>query len=73
MSKETSIGRGPAHGSNENHDGDARNTTMGESVSQDEPPVGNALLNEAAPDVPADVPGKSTPSGHGKDSESSKG
>lgn len=27
MSKETSIGRGPAHGSNENNDGDARHTT----------------------------------------------
>jgi hypothetical protein len=57
MSKETSIGRGPAHGSNENHDGDPRHTTMGESVSQDEPPVGNELLDGAATDVPAGVPG----------------
>ncbi len=46
-----SIGRGPAHGSNENHDGDPRNKTLGEGVSQDEAPAGNDLLDKAAPDV----------------------
>ena len=55
MSNDTSIGRGPAHGSNENHDGDPRNKTMGEKVSQDEPPAGNELI-EDTPDVPADAP-----------------
>ncbi|HWI82448.1 hypothetical protein [Ramlibacter sp.] len=53
----TSIGRGPAHGSNENHDGDPRNKTLGEGVSQDEPPAGNDALEGAAPDLPAGVPG----------------
>jgi len=57
MSNDTSIGRGPAHGSNENHDGDPRSKTLGEKASQDEPPVGNELVDEAAPDVPAGVPG----------------
>jgi hypothetical protein len=57
MSNSTSIGRGPAHGSNENHDGDPRNKTLGEKASQDEPPVGGELMDEAAPDVPAGVPG----------------
>lgn len=53
----TSIGRGPAHGSNENHDGDPRSKTLGEKVSQDEPPIGNDLIDEVAPDLPAGVPG----------------
>jgi len=53
----TSIGRGPAHGSNENHDGDPRNKTLGETASQDEPPVGSDLIDEAAPEVPAGVAG----------------
>jgi hypothetical protein len=52
----TSIGRGPASGGNENHDGDPRHTTLGEAVQQ-EPPSGNEFLDQAAPDVPADVPG----------------
>ena len=38
----TSIGRGPASGGNENHDGDPRNTTLGEAVKQ-EPPAGNEI------------------------------
>lgn len=50
----TSIGRGPASGGNENHDGDPRHTTLGEAVTQ-EPPAGNDL-EQAAPEVPADVP-----------------
>jgi hypothetical protein len=53
----TSIGRGPAHGSNENHDGDPRHKTLGEAVSQEEPPTGNDVLEDAAPDVPAGVTG----------------
>ncbi|MBA2963154.1 MULTISPECIES: hypothetical protein [Ramlibacter] len=53
----TSIGRGPAHGSNENHDGDPTHTTMGEGASQDDAPAGNDLLGQAAPDMPAGVKG----------------
>jgi hypothetical protein len=53
----TSIGRGPAHGSNENHDGDPRHKTLGEAVSQEEPPIGNDVLEDAAPDVPTGVAG----------------
>lgn len=52
----TSIGRGPASGGNENHDSDPRHKTLGEGVGQ-EPPAGNDLLDEAAPKVPAGVPG----------------
>jgi hypothetical protein len=52
----TSVGRGPASGGNENHDGDPHNTTMGETVKQ-EPPAGAELIDEAAPDVPAGVQG----------------
>ncbi len=51
----TSIGRGPAHGGNENHDGDPRHTTLGEAAPAQEPPVGNDLVDQAAPQVP--VPG----------------
>jgi hypothetical protein len=51
MSSSTSIGRGPAHGSNENHDGDPRNTTMGETTSQDEPPLGSGLIDQAVPEA----------------------
>ncbi len=46
----TSIGRGPAHGGNENHDGDPSHTTMGEAVHQ-EPPAGSGLPDE--PQEPA--------------------
>lgn len=51
-----SIGRGPAYGGNENHDGDPQHKTLGETVQQ-EPPAGNELIDEAAPDVPAGVAG----------------
>lgn len=52
----TSIGRGPASGGNENHDGDPRHTTLGESVQQ-EPPAGSDLPAETPPTVPgAPVP-----------------
>lgn len=56
MNSNTSIGRGPAHGGNENHDGDPLNKTLGETVQQ-EAPAGNELLDEAGPDVPAGVAG----------------
>lgn len=49
-----SIGRGPAHGSNENHDGDPTRKTLGEGASQDDPPAGSGL---APDDLPAGVPG----------------
>jgi hypothetical protein len=52
----TSIGRGPASGGNENHDGDPRQTTLGEAVEQ-ERPAGNGV-----PDVaPAATPAGQTP------------
>ena len=51
----TSIGRGPASGGNENHDGDPRHTTMGEAVQQ-ERPAGNEVLEEANAAVPAAIP-----------------
>ena len=73
MSNSTSIGRGPAHGSNENHDGDPRNKTLGETASQDEPPVGSGLLGESAPDVPAGVAGERPRPGIGKAAESRPG
>ena len=56
MSNGTSIGRGPAHGSNENHDGDPRNRTLGEKVSQDEPPLGNEALVPPPPDAADGAP-----------------
>ena len=39
----TSIGRGPAHGSNENHDGDPTHKTLGEGATDDI--VSRALIN----------------------------
>ena len=56
-SSNTSIGRGPAHGSNENHDGDPRHKTLGEAASQDAPATGHDVLDDAAPQVPAGVQG----------------
>lgn len=57
----TSIGRGPAGGGNENHDGDPLHTTLGEGVKQ-ERPAGNELdqddlLDDAGAEVPAGVQG----------------
>ena len=51
----TSIGRGPASGGNENHDGDPRNKTLGEAVGQ-EPPAGNDAREDAPVGAPAGVP-----------------
>lgn len=66
----TSIGRGPASGGNENHDGDPAHKTLGEAVTQ-EPPAGseNELLDGGAPDVPAGVPGSPPKPGIGKGAE----
>jgi len=66
----TSIGRGPAHGSNENHDGDPRHKTLGEAVSHEEPPTGNDVLEDAVPDVPAGVAGSQPKPGIAKGSSS---
>ena len=55
----SSIGRGPAFGGNENHDGDPESKTLGESVKQ-EPPAGNdvnELANETADGAAAGGPG----------------
>jgi hypothetical protein len=54
----TSIGRGPAHGGNENHDGDPTHKTLGEGEPNDEAPAGaEDLVDGAAPDMPAGVKG----------------
>lgn len=42
----TSIGRGPAGGSNENHDGDATSTTLGETVNDKPAGVGPVVDKE---------------------------
>lgn len=52
----TSIGRGPASGGNENHDADPRHTTLGESVTQ-ERPAGSVVPEPA----PADPDGRDQP------------
>ncbi len=44
MSSNTSVGRGPASGGNENHDGNALHKTFGETVLQ-EPPAGSTAAN----------------------------
>lgn len=53
----TSIGRGPASGGNENHDGDPTHKTLGETVGQETPAGADSVVDGAAPDVPAGVPG----------------
>lgn len=65
-----SIGRGPAHGSNENRDGDPRHKTMGEGASQDEAPTGSDVLDNAAPDLPAGVKGSPAKPGIAKGPQS---
>jgi hypothetical protein len=52
----TSIGRGPAHGSNENHDGDPTHTTLGEGASQDDAPAGSEAEG-VLPEMPVGMPG----------------
>ncbi len=63
----TSIGRGPASGGNENHDGDPLHTTLGESVKQ-EPPAGSKVPDGTPPALaderdPAGSTKASTPAG----------
>lgn len=70
MSSNTSIGRGPAHGSNENHDGDPLHKTLGEAQSQEDAPTGADLTDAAGPDVPAGVPGAKPKPGIRKGPES---
>jgi hypothetical protein len=53
----TSIGRGPASGGNENHDGDPTNKTLGEKVGQEKP----AGVEEGGPDGPDVEPGPPEP------------
>jgi hypothetical protein len=50
-STSTSIGRGPASGGNENHDGDATNKTLGEKVGQERPAGAESVVDKAAPDL----------------------
>jgi hypothetical protein len=69
MSSNTSVGRGPAAGGNENHDGDPLSKTMGESVKQ-EPPAGNSLVDDASIAVPAGVPGSEPKPGIAKGPQS---
>jgi len=45
-STNTSIGRGPAGGGNENHDGDATKTTLGETVGQERPAGSEPLVDK---------------------------
>lgn len=66
----TSIGRGPASGGNENQDGDPLHKTLGEAVGQEPPTGSNQVLSEAAPDLPAGVPGGQPHPGIAKGPES---
>jgi hypothetical protein len=50
-SNNTSIGRGPAGGGNENHDGDPTRKTLGETVGQERPAGAESIVDKAAPDV----------------------
>ncbi len=57
MSNNTSVGRGPASGGNEDHSGDPTNKTLGEDVKQ-QPPAGSGsdVLDDTAVDAPAKPP-----------------
>ena len=44
----TSIGRGPAAGGNENHDGDVTKTTLGETVGQERPAGSEPVVDQPA-------------------------
>ena len=44
-SANTSIGRGPAGGGNENHDDDPTKTTLGESVGQEAPAGAESVVD----------------------------
>lgn len=51
MSTDTSIGRGPAGGGNENHDGDPTTRTLGEKAGQERPAGADSVVDKAAPDL----------------------
>jgi hypothetical protein len=70
MSGSSSVGRGPAHGGNENHDGDPTHKTLGEGVSNDEAPSGNEILDDAVPDMPSGVAGGAAKPGIAKGPQS---
>ncbi len=53
MNSSTSIGRGPAHGSNENKGGDPRSKTLGEDALQEDPPAGSESVDRGLPPDPA--------------------
>lgn len=71
MSTNQSIGRGPAHGSNEDHgNADGRgNKTLGEHAGQQPPTGADSVIEQAAPEVPAGVPGSRPEPGVGKGKE----
>ena len=48
----TSIGRGPAHGRNENQDGDPTHTTLGEGAVEQKPPTGSEDATAKSPTGP---------------------
>jgi hypothetical protein len=51
-STQTSIGRGPASGGNENHDGDPTSKTLGEKVGQEKPAgAAESVVDSAAPQL----------------------
>jgi len=63
-STQTSVGRGPASGGNENHDGDPTNKTLGEKVGQEEPAGADSVTDRAAPELSSiDKGPKSFPDG----------
>jgi len=66
----TSIGRGPASGGNENHDGNPLQKTLGEAVGQEAPAGVDDIVSEASPDMPAGVPGADPKPGIAKGPES---
>jgi hypothetical protein len=51
MNTNTSIGRGPAAGGNENHDSDPTSKTLGEKVGQEPPAGAESVVDKAAPDL----------------------
>ncbi|MEJ6023330.1 hypothetical protein [Ramlibacter sp. PS4R-6] len=51
---QTSIGRGPASGGNENHDGDATRTTLGETVAHEPPAGADPIVERPVPEPGAE-------------------
>lgn len=68
---DTSIAAGPGRSAtNENHDGDPRNKTLGEKSAPQDAPTGGDVLEGAAPDMPAGVPGSPAQPGIAKGPQS---